>query len=131
MLTDEELQRRQPLWTALSDLWLDTELDQTDIQRIAQIATKSGYSIAELNEIYLYEVAPVVSANLLTVAGEWAGFDEGWLHTEARKRAESRSLWLRFWVWTGVGRRLMTYATEQYWQEIIARVQADLGLSRR
>ena len=125
MLTNIDLDRRKPLWSALSGLWLDTELDHADINRIAQAAITSGYSIAELNEIYLYEVAPVVSANLLTVAGEWAGFDEVWLHDEARKRAENRSLWLRFWVWAGLGRKMMTYATEGHWQEIISLVQAD------
>ena len=123
-LTDEELQRRKPLWTALSELWLDTELDPADIRRIARAATESGYSLAELDEIYLYEVAPVVSGNLLTPAGVWDGFEDDWLHAEARKRAESRSHWLRFWVWTSFGRKLMTYATEKHWQEIIALVQA-------
>ena len=126
MLTDAELQRRKPIWTALSGLWLDTELTDDDIKRIAQAGISSGYSIAELNEIYLYEVAPVVSANLLTVGGEWAGFDEDWLHDEARKRAESRSLWLRFWVWTGFGLKLMTYATEDHWKEIISLLQAEV-----
>ncbi len=123
MLTDEELQRRRPLWTALSELWLDTEIDTVDIQRIAQVVAESNYSLAKLNEIYLYEVAPVVGANLLVPAGAWQGFDEEWLHAEARKRAESRSLWLRFWVWPGFGRKLMTYATEEHWQKIIAQVQ--------
>jgi hypothetical protein len=123
MLTDTELQRRKPLWTALSELWLDTELDPVDIQRIADVAMASGYSLSELNAIYLYEVAPVVSANLLVPAGAWQGFDEEWLHAEARKRAESRSLWLRLWVWIGLGRKLMTYATEKHWQEIVAKAQ--------
>ncbi|ESS70295.1 hypothetical protein MGMO_124c00260 [Methyloglobulus morosus KoM1] len=123
MLTDEELQRRKPLWTALSELWLDTEIDTVDIQRIVQVVAGSSYSVAKLNEIYLYEVAPVVGANLLIPAGAWQGFDEEWLHTEARKRAESRSLWLRFWVWSDFGRKLMTYATEEHWQKIIAQVQ--------
>jgi len=123
MLTDTELQRRKPLWTALSELWLDTALSPFDIQRIARIATESGYSLAELNVIYLYEVAPVVSANLLVPAGVWQGFDDGWLHAEACKHAESRGLWLRFWVWTGFGRKLMTYATEGHWQEIVALVE--------
>ena len=106
-------------------LWLDTEIDPCDIRRIADTATDSGYSIAELNEIYLYEVAPVVYANLLTPAGAWAGFDKTWLHAEVSKRAESRGLWLRFWVWTGVARKIMTYATEEHWNKIIALMQAE------
>jgi len=85
--TDAEFERRKPLWTAFSEFWLDTELADDDLQRIAHTAALSGYTIAELRDIYLYEVAPVVSPNLLTVAGEWAGFDEHWLHAEARKHA--------------------------------------------
>jgi hypothetical protein len=129
VLTQVQLQRRKPLWTALSYLWLDTEIDKGDIQWIADAAIASGYSLVELNKIYLYEVAPVVYLNLLVPAGAWQGFDEEWLHTEARKRAEIRSPWERFWVWTGFGRKLMTYATDEHWDEIIALVQAQASHS--
>jgi len=31
-LPDEtEIERRKPVWTALSDLWLDTELNESDL----------------------------------------------------------------------------------------------------
>lgn len=120
MLTDAELERRKPVWTALSELWLDTELEDGDLQRIAHVAAVSSYTVAELRDIYLYEVAPVVSPNLLAVAGEWAGFDEPWLHAEARKRAEHRSAWLRVWVYIRAGRGLMTYATERHWRHIVS-----------
>jgi hypothetical protein len=129
MLTDAQLYRRKPLWTAIADLWLDTEIAPYHIQRIADTAIASDYSLVELNEIYLYEVAPVVYLNLLVPAGAWQGFDEEWLHAKARKRAENRSLWLRFWIWTGVVRKLMTYATDEHWNEIIALVQAQASHS--
>ena len=125
MLIDLELQRRKPVWTAISELWLDTELDRADLQRISQIAAASGYSEETLNDIYLYEVAPVVGANLHVPAGVWSGFDEAWLHAEVRKRAESRGFWLRLWVWSGFGRKWMTYATESHWREVLALVGAD------
>jgi hypothetical protein len=120
MLTDAELERRKPVWTAFSEFWLDTELEAGDLQRIARTAAASGYSVAELRDIYLYEVAPVVSPNLLTVAGEWDGFDEQWLHAEARKRAEHRSLWLRFWIFIRIERGLMTCVTERHWHRLVA-----------
>lgn len=120
MLTDTELERRKLVWTAFSEFWLDTELEDEDLHRIARIAAASGYAVAELRDIYLYEVAPVVGPNLLTVAGEWVGFDEEWLHTEARKHAEHRSFCLRFWVFVGVGRWLMTYATKRHWRRIVS-----------
>ena len=69
MLTDAGFERRKPVWTAFSEFWLDIELEDTDLQRIASTAAASGYTVAELRDIYLYEVAPVVSPNLLTVAG--------------------------------------------------------------
>ena len=34
-MIDEEIERRKPVWAALSDLWLDTELTEDDLQRIA------------------------------------------------------------------------------------------------
>jgi hypothetical protein len=72
--------QRQPLWVALSELFLDTELTPADRERIAQVMTDSGLSLRELRTVYAREVAPVVSANLCTVAGVWRGFDEAWLY---------------------------------------------------
>ena len=120
MLTETELQRRKPVWTAFSEFWLDTEIDDADLWRIAAVAAASGYNLQELRDIYLHEVAPVVGANLLTVAGEWAGFDEEWLHAQAHQRAERRSRWLRFWLFVGVGRALLLYATERHWRRVVA-----------
>ncbi|HHW77269.1 MAG TPA: hypothetical protein GX399_09640 [Xanthomonadaceae bacterium] len=81
MFDEQQLQKRQPIWAALSDLWLDTELTDLDLERIARVMADSGLSIEVLREIYLIEVAPVVSPNLLGVAGMWTGFDEQWLCT--------------------------------------------------
>ena len=120
MLTDAEFERRKPVWTAFSEFWLDAELEDDDLHRIARVAAASGYTVAELRDIYLYEVAPVVSYNLLTVAGEWAGFDELWLHNEVRKRVEHRSFFLRFWVFIRIGSGVMTYATERHWRRIVS-----------
>jgi hypothetical protein len=76
VIDEGEIERRKPVWSSLSDLWLDTELADDDLQRIAQVMKRSEYSIYELRDIYLFEVALVVFLNLLTVAGEWGGFDE-------------------------------------------------------
>ena len=119
MIDEGEIERRKPVWSALSDLWLDTELVDDDLQRIAGVMKRSEYSINELRDIYLFEVAPVVFTNLLSVAGEWAGFNEEWLLAEATKRAKKRSLFLRGFVWSGVGKRLMTFATERHWDRLV------------
>jgi hypothetical protein len=116
---ETEFERRKPVWIALSDLWLDTELMEDDLGRIAEVMRRSGYEVEELREIYLFEVAPVVFPNLLSVAGEWAGFDEGWLVGEATKRARRRSPVLRALVWAGIGRKVMTFATERHWERLV------------
>jgi hypothetical protein len=125
ILDDAEIERRKPVWAAFSELWLDTELTEDDLKRIADAMRRSGYTIDTLTDIYLFEVAPVVFLNLLTVAGEWAGFDEDWLFREATKRARKRSMFLRMLVKLGIGKKIMTYATERDWVELVAMVGSE------
>ncbi len=125
VIDEAEIERRKLVWAALSELWLDTELEEDDLQRIAGVMKMSGYSIKELREIYLFEVAPVVYPNLLTVAGEWAGFDEEWLFAEATKRANERNLILRAMVRLGIGKWLMTSATEGHWDTLVKILSRD------
>lgn len=88
-----EIDRRRPVWVALSELYLDTELQPSDHERIADAIIASGYSIVEVEHILRREVGPIVSVNMLSVAGEWAGFDEDWLVEAILKRQNS---WRRF-----------------------------------
>ncbi|WP_176538975.1 hypothetical protein [Rhizobium sp. J15] len=46
--TMPEVQRRLPVWHAMSDLFLDTELQARDYRRIAKVLAGSAYSRAEL-----------------------------------------------------------------------------------
>lgn len=78
LLSTLELERRRPVWEAFSDLYLDTET-RWYLPRIAWVAARSGYPWVTLEGILRYEVGPVVSHNLLEVAGEWAMFDPEWL----------------------------------------------------
>lgn len=75
----ETLKIRKPLWIALSDLFLDTELQEYNHAHIATAMFESGYSFAEIEDILMLEVFPVCIANLHSVAGEWAGFHEDWV----------------------------------------------------
>ncbi len=126
MIHDEtEIERRKPVCGTLSELWLDTELTGDDLHRIAGVMRRSGYGVLQLRDIYLFEVAPVVFPNLLTVAGEWAGFDKEWLFTEVAKRAKRRSWCLRTVVRIGIGKWLMTYATERHWDTLIKMMDTD------
>jgi hypothetical protein len=77
MLSQSEIDRRLPVWHALSELFLDTELRRQDDEAIAGRLRASGYSTQELHRILQDEVAPAFAPNLASVAGEWAGWSEG------------------------------------------------------
>ena len=70
----EDIENRRPVWEALSDLFLDTDVALSRIWRIEKLAA-SSYTVPELEQILVDEVYPVCGSNLLSVAGEWAGFD--------------------------------------------------------
>lgn len=75
-LSPECVARRWPLWVALSDLCLDTEPQAETFRWIARTACDGGFSVAETRDILEREVLPVFGFNLMSVAGEWAMFDE-------------------------------------------------------
>jgi len=122
MLTKADIETRKPVWSALSELWLDNERQADDLAHIAQVMYNSGYSLAELRKIYETEVAPVVYTNLLVPAGEWAGFDDAWLHeciiTSLNKKRMLDSLRFK------LKRRAMFYVTKTYWLDLESRVQS-------
>jgi hypothetical protein len=119
MFEDEDIPKRKPVWPALADLWLDTELQPDELERIGTVMDASGYSVPELREIYLFEVAPIVSPNLLCVAGEWAGFDEDWLLEKIIRFGKRKGSFIRFLTAIGIGRWIMTYATERHWVKLV------------
>ena len=73
------IEERVPVWEALSNFFLDRELDKADYQRIAEALASSPYSVGDMEEILRREVYPVLIWNLRSAAGEWAGFDRKWL----------------------------------------------------
>ena len=79
MTNEINIEERKPVWSALSEFYLDTELQESDYCHIAATIIDSPYSIDEVKKINKYEVFPVLQPNLLSIAGEWAGFDEEWL----------------------------------------------------
>ena len=77
------------LWSAMADHFLDTE-NRPGIAHTALLCVQAGLSVPEARDIWLREVSPVVGANLLSVAGEWAGWDERWFVERVKKRAVRR-----------------------------------------
>ena len=74
--TDSEIERRLPVWVAMSDLFLDTYPFDWTLRRIAATVIEADFTEAEAREILRAEVGPAFAGNLLQVAGEWAMFGE-------------------------------------------------------
>lgn len=69
-MTPDELARRKPVWTAMSDLFLDTEV-RWNVPTVALACAQSAYDVPTLDRIFWREVFPEAIGNLLQVAGEW------------------------------------------------------------
>jgi hypothetical protein len=82
------IEERRPVWQALSCLFIDTDTSLL-IEHIAATLCASPYSLPELEEILFHEVYPVCQVNLLSAAGEWAGFDQAWLEGRILERLRS------------------------------------------
>ena len=104
-MTDEELERREPVWIALSALFLDTDPRLSYVSIVRELAG-SGYSLDELWRILDDEVTPALQSNLLQVAGEWAMFPREWVIEKVSPYAGKRR-WLPNLV-----------SLERDWQEI-------------
>lgn len=74
----DDIDARIPVWVALSDLYLDTDVTLS-YDHIVRTLAASPYPLDALHEILMYDVHPALYMNLMSVAGEWAGFDETWL----------------------------------------------------
>ena len=84
----QDLDHRRPVWDVLSDLFLDTEHSDAMRGGMARILAESPYSRDQLRTILHDEVYPICKDNLLSMVGNWSGFDLAWL--EARILARRR-----------------------------------------
>jgi hypothetical protein len=123
-LSEIEIARRKPVWLALSELWLDTELTAVDINHIATKMVESGYSLSELRVICDSEIAPVVYNNLRSPAGVWDGFDEHWLFEQIIAEMNKPKRWQDA-LFDPI-RRILTqtnHLTESEWPLLILKYQ--------
>lgn len=87
---------REPIWVALSDLYLDTELDDFTLDHIATIIQESPYTLEEVRKIDRYEIFPLLQPNLNNIAGVWGAFESEWVVKEcAQRRVKTKNLWYR------------------------------------
>lgn len=70
---------RLTIWRALSELFLDTEINELTYRYIARTINESELTLSEVEHILWYEVYPVLASNLRAVAGVWDGWSDAWL----------------------------------------------------
>jgi hypothetical protein len=125
-------QRRRAVWSALSDLWIDSEIQDHEMDYLAQILVDSGYTLAELENIYRYEVSTVVWTNLSPLnSGEkvWSGFDQEWLGNEIVKNLEreEKDPLYRFYIRSWIGQWIRTRSVHNKWLKLMAKVREKRG----
>ena len=87
-----DVDERRPVWVALSEFWLDTEMSAVTAHWVVRTVLESPYSADQAEAIHWAEVAPALRRNaFLNLLGEWAAFDEGWLIDECGRVARQRS----------------------------------------
>lgn len=113
------LERRTPVWEALSELFVGKELQDYDYAGIAKTLRLSGYSLDELEKMLREEVAPVFSSNLSPLAIPEM---EGWAHDTVVKEIldyleRERTGLSRMLTWLVTSRALPGVVAER-WQTI-------------
>ncbi len=118
-------QSRKDVWIALSDLFLDTDVTLS-YDYIRRVCAGSNFTLQELNHILINEVAPVCSVNLLSVAGEWAGFNEEWLVGSIIKRSYKKRTAIGW-----ISRLYRKVIFRKYIQEHWVKLEADISKARK
>jgi hypothetical protein len=112
--TRDTVQKRLPVWKALSEFFLDTELTPKELERIAQELAKTCYSEDELEQILAYEVCPGCRVNMFLWA--WIAFDEDWLLARINPYLGKRSWFMKLLV--GMNR----WMYQHYWKRVKPRI---------
>ena len=91
---DADRPARLPVWEALSELWLDTEMTDSAAHWVVRTVLASPYSVDEAEAIHWHEVAPAVYFNALVIpGGVWTGFDLAELAADCERQARRRPWW--------------------------------------
>ncbi len=119
-----ELEQRLPVWNAISELWVDNELN---IDSIAQVLVESGYTKEELNQIFKFEVSPVVWKNFgffmfpNPIPPVWSGFNSDWLKEKILKNIEkNQNKFYRLYIQNSLCTLLRTYFVKEEWNQILS-----------
>jgi hypothetical protein len=116
---------RGDLWLALAPLWLEREPRETDYARMIAVIQRHDLSLQQLEWVFRLELAPVLSRQQMSVAGEWRAFDDYKLMKQLvahnlRLKGWRRKSWMLF---SG----LTTMMTRHRWNELMGRLMVERG----
>ena len=92
-LTPDEIESRFPVWSAFSDLFLDTD-PTLHYPYIRRVMAESPYTHRQLWLILWLEVTPAFQFNLSIVTGEWAGWSDDFIRRTVLAQQRRKS-WLK------------------------------------
>ncbi|MGB6153793.1 MAG: hypothetical protein WBG48_17555 [Pricia sp.] len=111
-----DFKEREPIWIALSALYLDTELQDYEFRHIARTINASPYDFEKVRNIDKYEVFPILYLNVFSVTGVWSGFDTDWLVKKIAVRIKKRNYFQQRIL--EVKYLCMKSTFRDYWQKI-------------
>lgn len=93
---DDSDQAMPDVWLALAEHFLDTETRHL-LPWTANACVLAGLAPEQVRSLWYEDIAPAVAINLLSPAGEWAGWDRDWLFQRiSERRARGRTRWGRW-----------------------------------
>ena len=107
MNSDDQLK----IWRALSELFLDTEIENHTFRYIARVVSEVGLSLSGAEEILWYEVFPVLEHNLQSLAGVWDGWTDTWLSQNMPAPIRPSAI---------QGKTSIIKEVKQHWQHVVA-----------
>ncbi|WP_147297883.1 DUF7079 family protein [Trinickia dinghuensis] len=113
------IERRAPVWEALSELFVGRELQDYDYAAIVETLRRSRYSLDELEKVLRQEVAPVFRGNLSSLGIPEM---EGWARDTVVKDVQAhlgheKKGWSRLLAQLVMSKTLPELASER-WQRI-------------
>ena len=118
-LSEEEVERRLPLWIALADLFLDG--GPPDLAgAVVRAARAGGFSTADVRHILENEVGPVFYPNLLSVAGHWGAWGDDFVREKISGYLADKPL---SGLERTAARRVTKLAIDEEWPAIVAGIE--------
>ena len=102
--------KKLKIWRALSDLFLDTEIDELTFNYIATTISENSASLSDVEEILWFEVYPVLESNLRSVAGVWEGWSDEWLLQNLPASVRPKAI---------QGKPTIIKEIRHYWQQVV------------